>query len=455
MTTTTSIPSRDGIVSLEQVGRLDAARAGRVIQREPLTGADLLDLALFEQGEVHEIFRRLRREAPVSWHPGTEDLNGFWSLTRYQDVLFVSRHPEIFVSSRGVSGPGLRDPDKYPNVQNQPGGASIINMDPPQHVKLRRLVNRGFTPRAVNAMEPTIRQIANTILDRVASRNGCDFVLDISSRLPLAVICGLMGLPEEHWPMLFQLTNITLGSADPEYQAEVVSEQQRGSVAAQQRTALAGRTRGIAFFRDILEERRKNPKDDLVSILAESEVDSERLSDVDILAFCFLLVLAGNETTRNAISGGLQVLCEHPAERARLQADPSLMDSAVEEILRWTSPLHHMSRLTVSDVEVGGQLIRAGERVLMWYPSANRDEDVFEDPYRFDITRNPNGHLAFGIGEHFCLGAGFARKEIRVMFEELFRRLPDIELAGPSQRLRSNFINGIKRMPVTFSPEHA
>jgi cholest-4-en-3-one 26-monooxygenase len=208
----------------------------------------------------------------------------------------------------------------------------------------------------------------------------------------------------------------------------------------------------IELFRDVLEQRRAQPRDDLVSILLESEVDGEKLEVIDILAFCHLLVLAGNETTRNAISGGLHVLCEHPSERARLQADMSLIDSAVEEILRWTSPLHHMSRLAVADGEIRGQTIRAGDRVLMWYPSANRDESMFADPYRFDITRGPNEHLAFGIGEHFCLGAGFARKEIKVLFEELFRRMPDIQLNGPPERLRSNFINGIKRMPVTYTP---
>jgi cytochrome P450 len=247
---------------------------------------------------------------------------------------------------------------------------------------------------------------------------------------------------------MFQLTNQTLGAADPEYQAEVVTETDRGTVAAQNRTAMAGRARMMEFFSNLLEQRRKRPANDLVSVLLESEVDGEKLDQTDLLAFCFLLVLAGNETTRNAISGGLLALCEYPIERAKLQSDMSLMDTAVDEILRWTSPLHHMSRRATADVEIRGRQIRTGDSVLMWYPSANRDEDVFPDPDRFDVTRQPNEHLAFGHHEHFCLGAGFARKEIRVMFEELFRRFPDIQLAGPPARLRSNFINGIKRMPV-------
>lgn len=412
---------------------------------------NLLDVGLFERGDMHEAFRVLRREAPVHWNPGTQELNGFWSLVKYQDIRFVSSHPELFTSAKGIGGPGLRDPEGIPNLNTQPGGVSIITMDPPRHVKLRRLVNKGFTPKAVNAMEPRIRQIAQRILDRLEGRTECDFVLDVASQLPLAVICGLMGIEESDWPLMFQLTNQVLGAADTEYQAEVIPEEDRGTVKAQNRTAMAGRARMMEFFASLLAARRKEPGDDLVTTLLESEVDGDRLDEIDILAFCFLLILAGNETTRNAISGGLQVLCEHPAERKRLQTDmPGLLDTAVDEMLRWTSPLHHMSRRANVDVEIHGQAIGAGQSVLMWYPSANRDEDVFADPDRFDVSRQPNDHMAFGHHEHFCLGAGFARKEMRVMFEELFARYPDIQLAGTPARLRSNFIHGIKRMPVTL-----
>jgi cytochrome P450 len=412
---------------------------------------NFLDLDMFERGEVHEAFRLLRREAPVHWNEGTDELKGFWSLLKYDDIKYVSSHPMQFSSAKGISGPGLRDPENSPNAVTQPGGISIITMDPPRHVKMRRLVNKGFTPRAVNAMEPQIRAVSRGLLERIADRNACDFVLEVASQLPLAVICGLMGIPEADWPLMFQLTNQVLGSADPEYQAEVMPEDQRGTVTASTRTGLDGRLKMTAYFAEQLKERRRSPGEDLVSILLESEVDGERLDDVDILAFCFLLVLAGNETTRNAISGGLLALCEHPSERARLQADmPGLIDTAVDEILRWTSPLHHMSRRATEDIEIRGQLIRQGDAVLMWYPSANRDEDVFADPYRFDVSRTPNDHVAFGYHEHFCLGAGFARKEIRVMFEELFARFPNIQLAGEPARLRSNFINGIKRLPVSL-----
>jgi cholest-4-en-3-one 26-monooxygenase len=421
---------------------------------------DLLNPGPFRREEAHDILRWLRHNDPVHWNEGDERVNGFWSITKYQDVLHISRHPELFSSEKGIAGSGFR-PEVMERIladplragQVQPGAVSIITMDPPRHVKMRRLVNKGFTPRAVNAMESTIREITNSILDDIASRGECDFVTDVAAQLPLAVICGMVGLEKQGWPLMFELTNSVLGSGDPEYQTEV-PEDQRGSAEAQLQTALAGRVKMIQYFSQVLQDRRNNPReDDLISILLDAEVDGDKLSERDILAFCFLLILAGNETTRNAISGGLLALCQNRGEKTKLIANPSLMDSAVEEICRWTSPLHHMSRYVNEDCEIGGTQIKAGERVIMWYLSANRDEAVFHEPYRFDIERSPNEHLAFGIGEHFCLGAGFARKEIKVMFEELFRRFPDIDVAGPEERLNSNFINGIKHLPVRFTPE--
>jgi cytochrome P450 len=418
---------------------------------------NLNDPELFKNNEAHEVFRRLRHEYPLYWNEPGEVSNGFWAVTKYEDILFVSRRPELFISSKGIAGPGFRPDAVPPAGQGGPGAAagqgnvSIITMDPPRHVKMRRLVNKGFTPRAVNAMEPEIRRITRNILNRLDGRNECDFVIEVASQLPLAVICGMMGLEEQHWPLMFELTNKVLGAGDPEYQTDI-PESERGTGAAARQTGMTGFMGMFDFFRRTLEDRRAHPReDDLISILLESEVDGEKLTENDLLAFCFLLIVAGNETTRNAISGGLQVLCEHPDQKAELVAEPALIETAMEEVLRWVSPLHHMARQAVEDVELRGKTIRAGDRVIMWYPSANRDEEVFEDPYRFDIHRDPNEHLAFGIGEHFCLGAGFARKELRVMFEELFERYPGIELAGPPERLRSNFINGIKHLPVRLA----
>jgi len=406
---------------------------------------DLLDPALFQAGDFHGALRTLRREDPVHWNPGNAEFRGFWSLTRYHDIKTVSRRPDLFISSKGISGATALDQAMFPGPPA--GAASIIMMDPPRHVKLRRLVNKGFTPRAVDALEPKIRAIANEILDDVASRGAFDFVVEVAAKLPLAVICGMLGLERSAWPVMFDLTNRMLGANDPEYQ-EVVSAESRGTLQAQRDTAMAARIAMFGFFREQVELRRRAPGDDIVSGLLEAEVDGEKLSEFEQLAFCLLLVLAGNETTRNAISGGMVAFAEHPGERARLQKDPALIDTAVEEILRWTSPLHHMARVASEEVEIQGRKIREGERLLMWYPSANRDEEIFADPYRFDVARDPNEHLAFGIGEHFCLGAGFARKEVRVMFEELFRRFPNIEVTGPPERLRSTFINGVKHLPV-------
>jgi cytochrome P450 len=209
----------------------------------------------------------------------------------------------------------------------------------------------------------------------------------------------------------------------------------------------------MQFFGAALADRRENPREnDLITILLESEIDGDKLTEPDLLAFCFLLIVAGNETTRNAISGGLQVLCENPEQKRLLVNDMSLLDGAIEEILRWVSPVHHMARTVTADVEIRGKQLKTNDRLIMWYPSVNRDEEIFENPYTFDIRRTPNEHLAFGIGEHFCLGAGFARKELRLMFQELFRRFPDIEMSGPPERLRSNFINGIKHLPVRYTP---
>ncbi len=423
---------------------------------------DLADAALFQNEEAHDVLKYLRHNDPVHWNEGEGDYNGFWSITKYDDILHISRHPERYISSKGIAGPGLTaeafqrltgtNPDLAAQTAQQ-GSVSIITMDPPRHVQMRRLVNKGFTPRAVTVMEPTIRKVANDILDKIAGQSGCDFVTEVASQLPLAVICGLMGLEEKDWPLMFDLTNRVLGAGDPEYQTEVDAEP--GSIEAARKTAGIGRMRMIQFFGEQLALRRAHPGDDIISLLLESEIDGEKISEFEILAFCFLLILAGNETTRNAISGGMLVLSQNPREKQRLLNDMSLIDSAVEEIVRWTSPLHHMARAAVEDDVIGGKQIKAGDRVLMWYPSANRDEDYFIDPYKFDITRSPNEHLAFGIGEHFCLGAGFAKKEIKVMFEELFRRFPDIEVSAPPERLLSNFLNGIKHLPVTFTPERA
>jgi cytochrome P450 len=403
---------------------------------------DLARPSLFREGRAHEAFRYLRAHDPVSWHDAVSEgdarIPGFWSVVKYEDVLAVSRDTATFSSARGINM--YVDPE---NPSPSSGaGRMIIAMDPPRHVRLRRLVNRGFTPRMVAQLEPRIRAITTGILDEVAPRGRCDFVLDVAAPLPLAVICEMMGVARADWRLMFDATNQVLGAGDEEYQTE---ERDRVQTVEHGRRALFG------HFARLLAERRQQPGQDLVSTLAGAEVDEEPLTDEEILYFCYLLILAGNETTRNAISGGVLALAEHADQRARLIADPALLTTAIEEILRWTSPVLHMARVATRACELRGRSIERGQKVVMWYPSANRDEDVFPQPDRFDVERQPNEHLAFGHGEHFCLGASLARLELRVMFEELLRRMPDLALTGPAERLHSTFIGGIKHMPVEFT----
>lgn len=401
----------------------------------PLQGIDLANPDAFVDGVPFDALRRLRAEAPVYWHPEPNG-PGFWVLTKYQDVMAVSLDSKTFSSWRG--GTIIRDfetPEDKQLNQN-----IMLNMDAPQHTKYRRLVNLGFTPRMVNRLEPHLREMATGIIDRVAAQGECDFVTDIAAELPLQAIVELIGVPLEDRHLVFDWSNRMIGMDDPEYSGSL----DRGKLAAMEMFMYANR---------LAEERRARPKDDLVSILMEGEVDGEKLSEAEFDAFFMLLAVAGNETTRNLTSGGMLALMEHPAERQRLLADPSLMPTGVEEMLRWVSPVMYFRRTATHDTEIRGQKIREGDKVTIWYVSANRDEEIFPDAHRFDVGRHPNEHLAFGIGQHFCLGANLARLEIRIIFEELFRRLPDMELAGPVKRLRSNFINGIKSMPVRFTPE--
>jgi cholest-4-en-3-one 26-monooxygenase len=280
-----------------------------------------------------------------------------------------------------------------------------------------------------------VRESANQIIDAIADRGECDFVKNVAVELPLQVIAEMLGVPQADRHFVFACSNRMVGFDDPEYQTSPED-------------SVAAATEMYAYANQLALERRDHPRDDLVSVLMTAEVDGERLTELEFDLFFILLSVAGNETTRNLISGGMLALFEHPAERDRLLADPALIPSAVEEMLRWVSPLIHFRRTATRDTEIRGQAIRANQKVMMFYPSANRDEEIFPEPYRFDVTRSPNDHLAFGIGEHFCLGAGFARKEVKVMFQELFRRLPKLEVTGPPERLRSNFINGVKHLPV-------
>jgi cholest-4-en-3-one 26-monooxygenase len=386
---------------------------------------DLTDPDLFQSGDPLGAFRLLQREAPVYWNDGIHDR--FWALTKYADVVHVSKNPEIFSSGQGT-------------IIGLPPEGSMLSMDNPRHKKLRSLVEKGFTARMVRDLEPHTREVTGLIFDEIGDATDVDFVDAISAELPLRVICEMLGTPRDDARYLKELGDTMVGNADEDY-----------NPTSSGATDGAGQAQLDMFnyFKVLAEEREKNPGDDLVSVLLRAELDGETFDEMDFLIFCMLLVIAGNETTRNLISGGMTLLFDNPDEMRRLTADPSLMPTAVEEMLRLTTSVMHFERTATRDTEIRGQAIAEGEKVCMWYVAANRDDEVFTNAGQFDVGRAPNPHLAFGGGgPHFCLGASLARQEIRALFEELLARYPDIEQAGPAERLRSNFIRGIKSLPV-------
>jgi len=393
-------------------------------------------------------FATLRAERPISFHAEIEIPilprgPGYWAVVKHADVLEVSRNPEVFCSGRGT------------NIADMPPPfleffGSMINMDDPRHGRLRRIVSRGFTPRALGRWEDDVERVAAEILDAVAPKGECDFVTDVAAALPLRIICDMMGIPESQHRFVFDRTNVILGAGDPEY----TPDPDPAKIIPMLLQAGADLS---TLVQDLARHRRGHPGDDLTSALVNAEIEGERLTDAELGAFFVLLVVAGNETTRNAISHGMKALCDHPEQRAIWQADfEGVAPTAVEEIVRWATPVIHFRRTATRDTELRGQRIREGEKVVMWYASANRDEDAFEDPFRFDVRRTPNEHVGFGgPGPHHCLGAHLARREITVAFRELFRRLPDLEVTGEPERLRSFFIHGIKHMPCAFTPRSA
>jgi cholest-4-en-3-one 26-monooxygenase len=391
---------------------------------------DLSDPDLFQSGDPLATFRLLQREAPVYLNDGVQDR--FWALTRYADVVHVSKNPEIFSSAQGTI------------IGLEPEG-SMLSMDNPRHKKLRSLVEKGFTARMVRDLEPHTREVCRRVFDELDDADEVDFVARISAELPLRVIIEMLGTPKEDANYLTELGDVMVGNADPDYNPAGVRDEESTPAQAQMDM--------FNYFKSLAEKRKRDPGDDLVSVLLQAELDGERFDEMDFLIFCMLLVVAGNETTRNLISGGMSLLFEFPDERKRLVQDQSLMPTAVEEMLRMVTSVMHFERTATQDTEIRGQRIAEGEKVCMWYVAANRDEEVFRDPDRFDAGRQPNPHLAFGGGgPHFCLGASLARQEIRALFEELLARYPHIEQAGPAERLRSNFIRGIKSLPVKLGP---
>jgi cholest-4-en-3-one 26-monooxygenase len=393
---------------------------------------DLVDPDTYATGGVpHDRLRRLREHAPVYRHRGDPD---FWAVTRYDDVVHVSRHPEVF-SSRERLALFTEPADEQLVLQRM----MMLNQDPPEHTRRRAIVNRGFTPRTIGALEDHVREICHELIDEAAGRGEADFVRDVAAPLPLYVICELLGAPVEDRQKIFDWSNRLIAQDD----AELRSPGDGGGDAA---------TELYAYANELAVRRRERPRDDIVTRLLQPH-GGEELTVEEFDLFVLLLTVAGNETTRNAASGGMLAFFEHPDQWRRLLADPGLLETAPDEIVRWVCPVNLFRRTALRDTELGGQPIAEGDKVVVFYASANRDEDVFADPYAFDVGRDPNPHIGFGGGgPHFCLGAHLARLELRVLFETLAGRMPDIRQAGEARRLRSNFINGIKELPVRFTP---
>ncbi len=401
-----------------------------------LEDIDLIDGSNFVAGVPFEWFRRLRQEAPVYWHPDpTAPRGGFWTVTRFDDCITVNRDWEHFSSARRSAL--FPDMEADALAQQQ---LMMLNMDPTMHTRYRRLVNKGFTPKLVRDLERQIIGYADGIIDSVCERGTADFVEEISAELPLLVIAELLGVPQEDRRKVFEWSNRMIGSDDPEYQVEGAEPNEAAMEV-------------FSYAEELAAKRKLAPRQDLVSVLINAEVEGEKLDQLELDLFFMLLIVAGNETTRNLMSGAMTAFFDHPDQWELLRRDRSLLSSAVEEMLRYVTPVMHFRRTATMDLELGDQKMQEGDKVVFWHISANRDETVFTNPDTFDITRNPNNHMAFGGGgPHFCLGANLARMEIMVMFDRLLDRMPDIRLDGEVQRLQSNFINGTKHIPVAFAP---
>ena len=389
---------------------------------------DLLD-GRFYAGDVHPKYDWLRANAPVYY----DEQCDVWALSTYEHVTFASKHPELFCSKQGMR-PHMEDPIV----------PSMINMDDPDHRKRRSIVNRGFTPRRVEDSESKIRQVCTELINRVCEAGSCEFVSQVAAPLPMVLIGDMLGVAPGDRDRLLEWSDELLVMTTKNFTPEMQERSQKASLEYAMYTA------------GVVGDRRKNAGgDDLMTLLTHAELDGDSLDDAALVHESMLILIGGDETTRHVITGGMRALIEHPEQRQILLDDPSRITQGVEELLRWVSPIHNMSRTTTQDVAIGGETIPAGSSVMLLYSSANRDKRAFDEPHRFDVMRQPNRHVAFGgNGPHFCLGAPLARLELRVMFEELLRRLPDLELAtdAPLPMRDSNFITGIEQMPVRFTP---
>jgi cholest-4-en-3-one 26-monooxygenase len=404
-----------------------------------LDGIDLWNPDNYADGPPHHMFTRLRREAPVYWHE-EPDGPGFWVISRFADIQALSRDWATCSSARG--GTEITD---YPEEELQQLRMLLLYMDPPQHTRFRLLVSKAFTPRTVKTLTARIERLAERVIDDVIERGEADFVADIAGRMPLEVIAEMIGIPPQDRRQVADWSNRIIGWMDPE-------------LAAQRSDATAASVQMLQYAAELAEHKRRHPGDDITTELVHAEVEHDgvpvRLADLEIGLFFLLLAIAGNESTRNLLAHGMLAFIEHPDQWALLRSQPDLMPRAIDEMLRWSNPVMHFRRTATRDFDLHGEHIREGDKVTLWYVSGNRDEDRFADPFRFDIQRSPNEHLSFGGGgPHFCFGSHLARIEVTALFRQIAARMPDVAPAGPVRRLRSNFANAIKQMPVRFGPE--
>jgi cytochrome P450 len=395
---------------------------------------DLNDQGVFVHGQPHDKFDAIRRDFALYWNEEDPTWGpGFWNVTRYADVMAVSRDTETFSSASGINI--SYPPDADATIITAVVG-NMICMDPPLHRSYRKIAQPYFTPSRIAGLEPRVRELATGILDKALKKESFDFMEDIAAPLPIAVLCDMLGVPHSDWRLIFEWSNVLIGFDDPELgRSEEHVNQTFLSL--------------FSYGQQMIADRRQNPRDDLMTAIANAKPeDGEEIPEHLLNGFFLLMVIAGNETTRNSLSGGMLALARNPSEYKKLVDDPTKIPVGIEEILRYVSPVNYMRRTVLMETELRGQKLSAGDKIVMWYGAANRDPEVYDRPHAFDVTRDPNPHLAFGIGEHFCLGARLARLQLRVMFEELFERTKGIELDGDVRYMRTNFINGIKAMPV-------
>jgi len=411
----------------------------------------LVDPVAYADGRIHEAYRWLRKNEPF----GVADVEGvdpFWVAVRHQDILEISRQNSLFLN--GARNPVLTSQVADRKVREMMGGSphllrTLIHMDEPDHMKYRVLTQAWFLPQNLRAMEDRIRAIARTAVDRMLATGGrCDFVRDVALHYPLHVIMSIMGVPEEDEPRMLKLTQEIFGAADPELGR---SAQKEKDVPLEERQLEFGViTDFFDYYRRFSEEKRKNPSDDLGSLIANSTIDGQPLSDLEAMSYYIIVATAGHDTTSSSTGGAMWALAQNPGEFAKVKADLSLIPSLVDESIRWTTPVKTFMRTAAEDTEVAGRAVKKDDWIMLCYASGNRDEAVFEDPFLFRVDRKPNKHLAFGYGAHVCLGQHLAKMEMRVLWEELLPRLKSVELDGEPAMSEAVFVNGPKRLPIRF-----